>query len=124
MKIVVIGRTGRSRSRTIWELRREGHDVVAARPTSRREMSVEAPRDPGYAGEPLRRLLISIGLLFRDAWLGSRKHLANRERVSAGIEPDAKTPCVLLLDSRQRRSAPRSHSPEAASLSPNGRAIH
>ena len=86
MKIVVIGRSGRSRSRTVWALRKEGHDVVAAAPTSRREMSFEAPRDPGYAGEPLRRLLTSIGLLLRAAWLGSSRHPANRESASAGME--------------------------------------
>ena len=79
MTIIVIGRTVRSRSRTTCELRRAGHEVVAA-PVTRTEVSRTAPLDPGHAGEPLRRLLLRISSLLRHAWLGSRKHAARRRR--------------------------------------------
>jgi hypothetical protein len=101
MTIIVIGRTVRSRSRTAYELRRAGHEVVAA-PAIRTEVSRTAPLDPGHAGEPLRRLLIRVSSLLRHAWLGSRKHAARRQRGSAKIDPGPGLGRVVYLGSRNR----------------------
>ena len=55
MKIVVIG--GGTRLATVERLRTQGHDVVAAALNRRVSSITEAPRDPGYAGRPLREFL-------------------------------------------------------------------
>ncbi len=63
MKIVVIGGTRYIRSETVERLRRQGHEVVAAPLKPRVSTITAAPRDPGYAGRPLREFLERI-------WLG------------------------------------------------------
>jgi hypothetical protein len=57
MKIVVIGGTRHIRSATVGRLRRQGHEVVAAPLKPRISTITAAPRDPGYAGRPLREFL-------------------------------------------------------------------
>ncbi len=63
MKIVVIGGTRHIRSATVERLRRQGHEVVAAPLKPCNSTITAAPRDPGYAGRPLREFL-------EKPWLG------------------------------------------------------
>jgi len=70
MKIVVIGGSHHIRTETIERLREKGHDAVAASLKSRAGFATAAPRDPGYAGRPLRELLERVGFVLHDLWLG------------------------------------------------------
>jgi NAD(P)-dependent dehydrogenase (short-subunit alcohol dehydrogenase family) len=73
MKIVVIGGTRHIRSETVERLRRQGHQAVTASPKPRVSTITVAPRDPGYAGRPLRELLENLWFGRFQARIGGRE---------------------------------------------------
>ena len=69
MKIVVIGSSRHIRSETV-----ESSASTVMKSWRRRDGNISiitgAPRDPGYAGRPLREFLENIAFVVRALWLG------------------------------------------------------
>jgi hypothetical protein len=84
MKIVVIGYTAHVRSETVERLRKEGHDVVAASPKPRFDITSTASRDPGHAGKSLREFLENTAAVLRNLWLGRHLWLGRLQRCLGG----------------------------------------
>ena len=72
MKIVVIGGSHYIRASTVKKLQRNGHEVEAAPTLARANTYITDYRDPGYAGQHLRRLLLRLASLVHELWRQAR----------------------------------------------------
>ena len=68
MKIVVIGGSHYIRASTVKKLQRKGHEVEAAPTLPRVNTYITDYRDPGYAGQHLRRMLLHLASLAHALW--------------------------------------------------------
>ncbi|TSE07857.1 hypothetical protein C1D09_018080 [Mesorhizobium intechi] len=72
MKIVVIGGSHYIRASTVKKLQSKGHEVEAAPTPARVSTYITDYRDPGYAGQHLRRLLLHLASLVHELWRHGR----------------------------------------------------
>lgn len=68
MKIVVIGGSHFIGASTVRKLQRNGHEVEAAPRLARANTYITDYRDPGYAGQHLRRMLLHLASLVHGLW--------------------------------------------------------
>ena len=90
MKILVIGRTERVRTKVVDRLRNDGHNAIAVPPRRLVYERTAAPTDPGYAGRHLRKFLEGIAAVMRDQ-LDKLNASRARGKLSSRVKVPAET---------------------------------